>query len=597
MTVERNPRYIRDGEPVQAEVPNRPLRTLQRNILSIYDELLASAAGQALLLKQVTVASTTIIGSPVYLHTSNEYRKALAQHSGEFVSGVLRLATSAEVWGIVYYKHSDTIADLLIGGSAALDISNVVDGTVAAGVYYLSGVEEGKLVPGRPPVAVPVLRADGNGRVLMLTNIVDFIDRHVHYGFELTAATAGDHSQPADGEPHTITNANSSLPGWLPANHAVFDSKAPAGAVFGYNLSAHEDLQSAWPPLPLENAYLEWNTDPNNPKLVGVPTGTDGLVVIDRNGIWWMTDCYGQVPWPVNYGSSSSSSSSSASSAGACPTPPFMVKLWFSRLLFATDHSVVTKVRSKTDRIIVTSDNTESGKGAVALDLDLQLVVSENKRGYTALKTFSDNTFESGLVVEGVYTTQPNKVILNSDVQSYVVPNNAASGTLHHGKINVTVVPDASLELDVQLVDVDRVTEEAYEYVRYLGFPSGQTSKYTGKIHIPDTLEIVSPQLTFRFLMVARVAGSAPALTLTAIRVARPSSGGILTLPPPPTEDTVTIDTTKTIAAVNSYYEVESDPYTVVAGDTVFFFLSRSADAYAGEVGVMRHVGVLTSGA
>jgi hypothetical protein len=28
----------------------------------------------------------------------------------------------------------------------------------------------------------------------------------------------------------------------------------------------------------------------------------DGVVRIDTNGIWWMTDCYGLVPWPVDYG-------------------------------------------------------------------------------------------------------------------------------------------------------------------------------------------------------------------------------------------------------------------------------------------------------
>ena len=67
----------------------------------------------------------------------------------------------------------------------------------------------------------------------------------------------------------------------------------------------------------------------------------------------------------------------------------------------------------------------------------------------------------------------------------------------------------------------------------------------------------------------------------------------------PITAKTLTINTNVPITA-DYYTEVQSDPRTpiaVAAGDTILITLVRAVnDGYTGEVGIMRPVGVLTSG-
>ena len=60
-------------------------------------------------------------------------------------------------------------------------------------------------------------------------------------------------------------------------------------------------------------------------------------------------------------------------------------------------------------------------------------------------------------------------------------------------------------------------------------------------------------------------------------------------------EFTVTMSTTATVTA-NQYVEAVSDPFEVAEGDTVFFWVRRADDdAYAGAVGVITQVGVLSN--
>jgi hypothetical protein len=54
---------------------------------------------------------------------------------------------------------------------------------------------------------------------------------------------------------------------------------------------------------------------------VELPMGLGGLVYIDINGIWWMSDCYNDVPWAYqSLGSSSSLSAASGSSLSPAAT-------------------------------------------------------------------------------------------------------------------------------------------------------------------------------------------------------------------------------------------------------------------------------------
>ena len=252
--------FVREGEPVAAGVTNRPTQQLQQNINYLWEVLSASGLGSTIVIRRATVDASVKVGQPVYFSSSSKaFEQALATVASGTVDGHVVAAESAQVWGVVLQKLSSTLADILVSGYSALNLSEAVTGTVTAGLYYLSGSTPGKLVNTRTPVTIPVLRADGNGNVLVLPQFADFIDRHVHYKFDLVCQPAGTYTEPALNARHSISVPDATLPGWLPAGHASFNGTAPAGAMFGYNLAAHPALKNVWPPLPASEAYLEFD--------------------------------------------------------------------------------------------------------------------------------------------------------------------------------------------------------------------------------------------------------------------------------------------------------------------------------------------------
>jgi len=602
MSLEHFLQLIREGEPVTPGTANRPLREMDQNVRYIWEVLQAAAIGSTVYARRVTIEADAKKGMAVYFNTKRkQFERGLAQLDTTPASGVLQTADTAQVWGVIATKHNATLADVLLYGYDDIDISEATGGVTSAGVYYLSGATPGRLTQQRPPVSVPVLRADGQGNVFVMPQFVDFLDRHMHYKFPLTCRPAGDHSPPTPGDRHTIENTNADLPGWLPANHPTFAGKAPAGSAFGYNLDAHPQLKNAWPPLPATQAYLEWDKGlDKDVGFTGVPLGEDGLCVVNRDGIWWMSDCYGDVPWPADYDSTGSESYSDSSDV-ECPRHLQMAMLvWFTKVQFATDVTVVRSLRSKDARVKVRCiDGSPATAGDLEVLLDLNLTVKNDEKGHVALKEFdpAKNEFKRGPVVEGVYARSNNVSLSGSETETREV--NGTERTLFKGVVGVEVAPSDSRELDVQLIRLDSVEEQFYQDTTYLGFAASQQSEIRCKIHVPSDTELANPQLALRFRILGRALGTLPLLTVTARRVPRPADGldTPVALPTSAAEFAVTIDTQATLSAPNQYVEAEAEPFDVEAGDVVFFTVKRlSTDGYASEVGILQQVGILTAG-
>jgi hypothetical protein len=301
--------FIVDGDPVNQGTINSVLRDLDNNTRYLKEVFEAATLGSTVFARNVTVEVDAAVGMAVYYKVANsqfERAKAAAvtDSNGEAVT-----ADSAHGWGIVYAKHTSTTADLLLTGYAKLDISAAVTGSVTAGMYYLSSSDPGKLVQPIPPVTVGVLQADGSGNVFVNPSFSDVLVDHTHHRIDLLAKPAGDHAPPASAGTHAITEPSTgwdtTVEGWLPASHTVFDTKpAPTGAKFGYNLSANANLKASWPPTPIDNAYIEWDRGGKTYSgggLSGITLGDESVVKLDDNGIWWMTDCYDTVPWSKGY--------------------------------------------------------------------------------------------------------------------------------------------------------------------------------------------------------------------------------------------------------------------------------------------------------
>lgn len=587
--------FVREGEPVAAGVTNRPTQQLQQNINYLWEVLSASGLGSTIVIRRATVDVSVKVGQPVYFSSSSKaFEQALATVASGTVDGHVVAAESAQVWGVVLQKLSSTLADILVSGYSALNLSEAVTGTVTAGLYYLSGSTPGKLVNTRTPVTIPVLRADGNGNVLVLPQFADFIDRHVHYKFDLVCQPAGTYTEPALNAPHSISVPDATLPGWLPAGHASFNGTAPAGAMFGYNLAAHPALKNVWPPLPASEAYLEF--DRGTTGFTGVPVGESGACIVNRYGIWWMSDCYNDVPWPTAYNSPGFSISLSDPPDAECPRRTQMaMRIWFTKPSFATDATVVTSLTSLDPRLVVTCvDGTPASVGALNVDLDLNFISTAGNTGYQVLKEIDGNSFKQGPVCEGLYTSS-SAVTLSSPSRRRLIVGNTSSPWLYQGPVEISVVPTESREIEVQLIRLDGVEEQFYEDVTYLGFAAANESSIRCKLHVPSSTGFASPIISLKLRILGRAAGTLPALTVTARRLPKPSAGSSLALPLTASEFAVTIVTTATLSGSNRYIEVSSTAFAVADGDTLLFTVQRNSDAYAGEVGILQMTGILTS--
>lgn len=591
--------FITNGEPVDAGVANRAPRTNDANIRYLWEVLRAAEIGSTVFMYNQAVEADTVVGTPVYYNAANgRFERGLTQVVA--VDGVFDTGETSQIWGVVHTKSSSKVADILLFGYAELDISAAIAGSDAAGLYYLSSQVAGRLTRTRPAIAIPVLRSDGQGQVFVNPHWIDALAAHTHHQFVLTAEPAGTHIPPSPGGVHEITAADTALSGWLPADDAIFEGNAPAGAVFGYNIQADSALAAVFPPVPTDAAFVEITKESVDE--TDYPVGgrvPDELVQIDRNGIWWMSDCYDQVPWPADLDTSLSSSDSISD---GCPIDVNMqLRLHFIKSAFFTDTTAVTDLVSVDNRLVIECQNkpgVAASKGPLQIGLNLAFAAGVlDVRRPLAFKQINadDNTFELGPVVEGLVAGSAN-ITLSGTAVERSVPGDDESPLMHSGVVTITVATDGSTELPVQLVRLDSVSEEYYEETMYLGFEAGEEAEYRARIHVPATLGITSPKLKIRLRILGRSAGTLPSLTLTYRRIPAPTLGGA-SVALPTSDSAVTISTALAVSNANEYVEVESDEITVAAGDDFLFTVQRSAsDGYAGELGIIRHAGVLVAG-
>ncbi len=593
---------LRTGDPVIAGLPNRIFSAIDENMQYLWQVLQAAHVGSTIFAHLVTVADDTEVGSPVFFNArTKRFENGLASAETDIDSGLLVMSPSADIWGVVYSKQNATLADVLLYGYAPLDLSAVVDGPTVAGTYFLSGTDPGHLVVNRLPVAIPILRADGQGNVFVAPNSTDLLDRHVHYHFSLAAEPAGHVVPPHYGERHVILGPDPARRGWLPAHHAIFDGHAPPGAAFGYNLDADPHLKKVWPPLPIDQCTLFFDKGLDiDVSGTSVPLGLDGLVAIDRYGIWWMSDCYGDVPWPRDLDGFGTSFSDGVDIE--CPRSLEMrLDLYFSRLNFITDETAVTSLKTLDPRIKIVARGTQTP--ALTGDLDIYLDLSflldaDDTRGGRALKgIIGGNKFLKGWVAEGLYSTDPT-IVLSGEHQEPIDPEDDTSPTLHSGKVAVSSQALANVELLVPLVRLDGVTEERFDdRILYLEFPAGEDTGIISQVHVPVGFAALNPKMKLRFRIFGSAIGALPQLTIMALRLARNANPTQQAMPTQASEFAVTMVTVATLTVANKYIEFLSSPFAVAPGDIVHYTVTRgSSDGYNGAVGLLEQVAVLTGG-
>lgn len=605
MSLEHFIKFISEGEAVSPGTANRPLEQLDQNIQYLWSVIQAASLGSTVYARAQTIETTLKVGQPVYFNaTTSRFEAAFASTESDTVTGYLTVPDQAQVWGIVAIKHNATLADILLFGYAQIDMREALDivlapgAAVPAATWYLSGMSSGKLTRQLPPVTIPVCKTNNSGGVYVNPSFVDFLENHRHYAFSLVMLPAGTVTPPAVSAAHVITNPDFNLAGWLPADDASFDGTAPAGAKFGYNLSQDLSLKNLYPPVPLQSACIQmqrpsiWDTATEH-RWYGQQLMED-LVVIDRNGIWWMSDCYDEVPWPTDLDTDSSASSSYSECAPAGRA--YVLKLYYTRIGFATDVSTVTSLRSVDPRLVINCAGQTIPGSTGDLDIDLNLafmIGSQNLAGYRVFKTFNPvtNTFNAGPVAEGVYANSAN-VLLSSPHTT----TDTLGRTIYHGPIGLGVVSQPTQELASQLVRLDGATEESYP-VLYLGMPNDITTSYVVKFEVPAAAPTNS-NFKLRLRLLGRTAGTLPQLTATYYIAARPSAGLVTPINVTQSYTALTINTVA-LVGVNQAVEADSALIEVNAGAIIYVKVQRTptalTDAYAGELGIMQQTGILTA--
>ena len=613
-------RLIKDGQLVDENETNKPLLDLIQRDQHLKDLLELLSASEALYVRMASVEEATKEGQPVYMDTDDgTFKRGLAAVDFDSSGNWGVVAETAFIWGIVVHKHTATIADIVTFGVIRdLDMSLAMDDPEISGPRYLSATEPGKLTRQKPAVSAYVLFWDADQKLALITPTPkESLEGHIHYRKQLFSVPAGDPNNPAINEKHEVLFPDSSKPGWLPADDAIFVGNAPDGAKFGYNISQHLDLLAIFPPIPIDSFYIEVYGE-------GWGTGREPHVVvrIDNNGIWWMRDDFGWAPWSIDFWEevgSSLSSGSLSSIAGGDPAeipPPvdlqvghgfvdhsrlytLSIYLWFTRMTSKTGDSVVASLKPCPGSPIIVRDcNCEVGQstGHLSIDIDLSLLVDEDPvSGSLVLKSVNGLTFFQGHVIEKIRSLSENIVITGT------VDRDDA---YKQGSITIDFINPITndRELDVVLVGLNNVQEESRSDILYLGYRAGIDASIRGRLDIPSIAFPALSNLKFRLRIIGTAAGTMPPLTLSYRRIPQTDANNPFTLPLTDIVladiDLSLVNTVSPIAA-NDVVEVESESFEVAVGDTVFFTIERAGtdagDTYAGTVGLIRQKGIITT--
>jgi len=608
-----NIRHIVAGEPVQANIAGRPDTALESRTNYLKDRLDAAALGQALFDADATIAPDVLEGQPVFWnYQTQRYERALAAVENDEVTQTLVVQASSDCLGLLHKKKANTLGDVVLRGIVKMpNITNAITGTVEAGRYYLSSEQPGKLTKQRPPATVSVCYVQGAKEncaadpwVVVMPQVRDFLEDHIHYRFELTPAVIGVAAL-TNGHYAITVNPATDLtitPGWLPASHASFNGKAPAGAVFGYNLKGHPAISRVWPPTPISAVAVLWDKGEDLTGAFEIPLGASGLAVCDANGIWWMSDCPGDVPWTATPASSSSSLA-----GPECPREERMrVIVAFLRMTFGNDRSVVTSLHAAdTSPIKITNcDGATARTGDLELSLDLDFLVgTPDVNGGKALKQIDNgNTFRTGWLTEGVFSDNDVVVLNGTNTRELTTAEKASFGllpatpvTVQQGIVRLSFNDSAiDREISPQIIRLSDVVERLYRDIPYLGFPESQESSVRVRFNVPNTGLSNAPVMKISAQLFGRGAGTLPALEVKYRILPRPAG---TTQEPLILTDNTTPLTFASAVAVNAdnAIEVQTAEFNVAQGDTVLVTLRRTAtDTYTSEVGLLRLAGIIT---
>lgn len=658
-----NIKHVNPGEPVEAGVVGRPDRALADRTAYLKDRLDAAEAGKAIIDAGATIASNVLPGHAVYWNSDRQqYELALASFAADADTGAFVLTPPAQCVGLCYQKTAENRGDIALQGLVRFkDLEASVGQTVEAGKYFLSASAPGKLSKQKPPITAPVCYVLGRRDncstdvyVLVCPQIKDSLDDHVHFRVDLATVPAG--NAVVSGGRVTISAPSTSIAGWLPADHASFNNKAPAGAKFGYNIPAHKALSRLWPPVPTSSATLLRDKG-EGVGATELNVSANGTAVIDINGIWWLDDCEENVPWTTagNEGGNDS-----------CPRSEQMrVVLVGTRMLVGNIGRFVTSLQANENSpVVVIGCSTDSATtGDLKIDADYRvqdcppLTTDDHELGpdqagkvFGSVKSINDlvelykdnpETFGTDDVIAAA-AEKENGRALNTN-KNYLCKNWVAEGVVAHGLNQLTVSSTwtrsltnaeklylsfvdgdgapltetitahqglikldfdsaaSDRELSPQIVRLDDAIERIYNDIPYLAFPPSQDSAIRLRLNVPfvNTLGGTNLRMKIRAFLFRPVGSptspSGLGRLFMSYRVISSPAVNLGYVPIPMSDVVDDTNFPSSLAAPkDNVIMADSVSFSVSRGDTVLVTFSRAGnDATPGDVALLRVSGIL----
>lgn len=573
--------------PVTATEVDSRLQLLQQNIEFLSQVMETAREGSALIGYNAEIDSTQGIelGHPVYFDT-DEQKFKLSQLALTAVGQIYVADPSSEVWGIVLKKCSDSRAHLLLDGIARIDMTESTGEASPTGKYYLS-TTLGTLQDTPDPLLVqPIVLGTGNGDILFRPFFADNYPRFVPRTLPITATPSGTVSQA--GQIVTIPSPNAATAGWLPAGHASFDGNAPAGAYFGYNLAQDSAVGDIWPPLyPSETQLL---IDPGGNRSRGYFTilGNDSArCIVNEHGIWWMTNCAGQLPWDML--------ADGATGQTACPKS-LLRKMAIEGQFAGEMPQGLDSVSSLTSlvpwlKVYKAGTETTASRGNLELAISANDWIRETPLDYShlGLKGMESNQFTLGPLVTSIRSGSPSLQITGGTE----VTDDEESPGENAGRLTLTVNAAADSDLLPLRSQLFGATTESYKTTIAFGLRPGVDASFVNEFYIPKAIPAAS---TIRFaitFLASETIAIPDGLTVQVLQLPEVTSGF----------GTVGEYSSLflnyqggTTFAAGTYRTYFTATMTVTGGDSIYMKLSRAgaSDGVGGQIQVLKAVARFT---
>ncbi|GIW89581.1 MAG: hypothetical protein KatS3mg109_0013 [Pirellulaceae bacterium] len=589
---------------------NSRLDTLQKNIEFLGAIMATAREGSALIGFNAQVDPVVQVGQPVYYNTTTK-RFELSWLDLIRSAGTMFAGPSSDVWGLVIKKCADDRAHLLLDGVTSVDMTASTGSPIVSGKWYLSRTA-GMLQSSPDQILVsPVLLGTGDGDILFRPWFADNFARFVPRTIPISPFPAGLITNA--GGITTLSSVNPAIAGWLPASHSVFGGKSPVGARFGYNWSVDPNLRDIWPPIYPDETYLL--NDPGGNTTPGYATvvGKDGdRLIVDENGIWWMTDRTTQLPWDMQYqdcgcttpiddlilsintafinnaGNTQVMLVGGSGSSGAGPLN-YPRRLWVEGQFAGQYRSLLETVYSLRSSIpwidvVRRGTNTEADRGDLELRLDASELVQNDPQDYAGVALKQADP--SGKLTQGPVVTS----IRVSGAGLSILGGNDLGNGVWSGQLTLAVNANKDFDILPLRVQLFGATTEAYRETIGIGLRPSIDSNFVTEFHVPHAL-VGSHSLQFRLWLLAPEAMTLPqGITASYMRLQRATSvaqsvGSFNSL-------TISYPTSNSLNA-GTYVSAITGAISVSGGDTVYLRVSRAGktDGVNSMVTVLKVIG------